>query len=72
MSDLGRIVPPPQLPFLKEKSRSLSFNMACEDTARALLRTLAASKKGGACSNLEPAPAWALLGYWTAWIKNLN
>jgi len=47
MSDLGRIVPPPKLSLLKEKSRSLGFNMACEDTAGALLRALAASKRGG-------------------------
>ena len=47
MSELGPIVFPPQLPLIIEKTRALGFNMACEDSVGALLRALAASKKGG-------------------------
>lgn len=63
MSDLGPIARPPQLPFLKEKTRALEFNMACEDTAGVLLRTLAASKRGGRLLELGTGT-----GIGTAWL----
>ncbi len=47
MSELGSIIVPPQLPLIIEKTRALGFNMACENNVGALLRALAASKKGG-------------------------
>jgi len=63
MSDLGRIVPPQQLSLLKENSRALGFDMACEDTAGALLRALATSKKGGRLLELGTGT-----GVGTAWL----
>src|SRR5215471_16039565 len=63
MSDLGYIVPPPQLAFLQERTRAIGFNMACENTAGALLRALAASKRGRRMLELGTGT-----GVGTAWL----
>lgn len=63
MSDLGSILPPAQLPLIKEKTRALGFDMACEDNVGAVLRVLAASKKGGRLLELGTGT-----GVGTAWL----
>src|SRR5439155_865314 len=63
MADLDSIVAPSQLQLIKQKTRALGFTMACEDSVGALLRTLAASKRGGRLLELGTGT-----GVGTAWL----
>jgi predicted O-methyltransferase YrrM len=63
MSDPSSIILPPKLPLIKERTRELGFDMACEDSVGALLRMLAASKKGGRLLELGTGT-----GVGTAWL----
>src|SRR6267142_3495959 len=63
MADLGSIVPPSQLQLIKQKTQPLGFAMACEDGVGALLRALAASKRGGRLLELLTGT-----GVGTAWL----
>lgn len=63
MFDLVSVVPPSQLSLLKEKTQALGFNMACEDSAGALLRALAATKRSGRLLELGTGT-----GVGTAWL----
>ncbi|GAC1634950.1 MAG: hypothetical protein NVS9B14_11580 [Candidatus Acidiferrum sp.] len=63
MFDQVSLVPPPQLSLLKERLQALGFNMACEDTAGALLRALAATKRSGRLLELGTGT-----GVGTAWL----
>ncbi len=63
MADLDSIVPPSQLQLIKQRTRALGFAMACEDSVGVLLRTLAASKRGGRLLELGTGT-----GVGTAWL----